>query len=58
MKAKVKATGQIIEVQPYAKKVYLEIIGDMGGKLYRDEELEEAYLPLCVRFKRKFGKRK
>ena len=39
MKAIVKATGEIVEVQEYSD-TYLELIGEFGGRLFTDDELE------------------
>ena len=39
MKARVKATGEIVEVQEYSD-TYLELIGEFGGRLFTDDELE------------------
>lgn len=39
MKARVKATGEIVEVQEYSDK-YLKLIGEFGGWLFTDDELE------------------
>ena len=39
MKARIKATGEIVEVRPYAKNLYLEL-SDNSSRLFRYDEVD------------------
>lgn len=40
MKARVKATGEIVDVQECAVDMYLEEIGEMSGRVFHIQELD------------------
>ena len=40
MKARVKATGEIVEVYHYGKPYYVEYIGEKPGRIFYPEELD------------------